>query len=274
MDDFRTPYMQLVEAIMLRGFEEINERTNTKIKMLPIPASLNINLSTGRLPLPGNRKLFPKTAGAEVAWFLKGEKKLEWLQKYCKIWDLFQEEDGTVKGAYGYRWINHFGRDQIKEALKALKTNPTDRRIFISAWDPSEDGLGASGQKNVPCPVGFAINVIRGRLNLAVFLRSSDVFVGLPYDVMGYALLAAALARSLGYQLGFLHVTLAHAHIYEDHFEDALKSLKFNVVDNIEMPYYSIEEIQTNPEAYVEEVWKRSRNKNWPLFNPKPPVIV
>jgi thymidylate synthase len=228
----------------------------------------------------GVRKLFPKTAAAEVAWFLMGSCDVSWLRQYAPIWDKFVEADGfTIAGAYGHRWRVAFGRDQIGSAIEALQRNPSDRRIFISAWDPAVDGLGASGQKNVPCPVGFTLSITNGRLNSTLLLRSSDVFVGLPYDVMGHALLMRAIARSINpdLELGRMHVSLAHPHIYETHWQMARTCVLGGVIvdERPELPAsWSIEEIAANPEGYVTDVAQLAKAVSWPSYSPRPEVVA
>jgi len=275
--EFHVTYRQLVESIVRGGMMEKNERTGEGIRMLGCPASLMVDMQAGRLPVPGNRKAYPVTAAAEIAWMLSGEKSTAWLRQYCKIWDKFVEP-GTdeVVNAYGYMWRHHFGRDQIQFAVDALRENPTDRQVYITAWDPSRDGLGDmdSPKANVACPVGFSVNITRGNLNLAVFIRSSDVFVGLPYDVMGYALLLDAFAVTLDKGPGFLHVTLAHPHVYEIHVEDAFKSLEAGPrVDKPEMPGWSIVQIERDPDGYVAAMKEAADAVRWPEFNPRPEVV-
>jgi thymidylate synthase len=268
------PYGDLVREIMDRGFTETNERTGSRIRMSPFPTGFHVDLRHLRLPLPGNRRVYPKTAAAELAWFLSGEKRLDWLRRHCKIWDLFQEEDGTVESAYGYRWRRHFGRDQIGLAVQALRTNSTDRRVFVSAWDPAADGLGAPS-RNVPCPVGFTLSVVEGHLNSLLVIRSSDVFVGLPYDVMGHALLMDAVARSVGLDgLAFMFVTLGHPHIYEKHWDMAREGLKKTWAEKPSLPGWSVEEIVRDPDGYVERVRELQETVRWPEFSPRPEVIA
>ena len=249
-------YPQIVQHILSKDFTETNVRTGAEIAMLPYPVGFPVDLRSRRLPLPGNRRVWPATAAAEVAWFLSGERDVTWLRDKCPIWDKFTEADGkTVDAAYGYRWRVRFGRDQIQRAIDALIDDPTDRRVYISAWDPSLDGLGETGQRNVPCPVGFTLSIVDNHLNSALMIRSSDVFIGLPYDVMGHALLMDAIAESVAVRgLGWLHVTLAHPHIYSTHYEMAESSLGRIWAEKPEMPGWSVEEIGADPDGYVARV--------------------
>jgi thymidylate synthase len=238
-----------------------NERTGTSIAVLPdVFDSFTLDLSDRRIPVPGNRRVFPRTAAAEQAWFINGQQDVTWLRQYAPIWDKFVEEDGvTVEAAYGYRWRQRFGRDQLVCAEHALKKDPTDRRILVAAWDPSQDGLGVPS-KNVPCPTHFTLSIGERHgakcLNSAMFVRSSDVFVGLPYDVMGHAFLVNALADSLAVEPGLMHFTLAHPHMYETHIADAIESLHSSIVaEGPAVPHdWPVSRIELQSEDYMDAV--------------------
>ncbi len=288
--NFPDLYEELLWKILHRGVVEKNERTGHVVKVLPWgPTSFAIDLGEGILPIPGNRKVFPATAAAELAWMLMGTQDAEFMLKHAKVvWEKFIEpiwHDGSdsrfsigmaqgVKAAYGYRWRKHFKRDQLRLAIDALKANPSDRRIWISAWDPSEDGLGRTGQINVPCPVGFTLSIVEGKLCSAYLLRSSDVFVGLPYDVAGHAMLMQAIAVELGIELGVMHFTLAHPHLYDSHFEFAEESIHHK--RKLMMPLnfdWTIDEVTQEPDGFVEMIRTVAKTVPWQDFCPRPDVI-
>lgn len=258
---FREEYTGLLADLLDSPDREVNQRTGVGVRVVD-PTSITIDLSDGRLPVCGVRKTWPKTAAAEVAWFLLGRKDVGFISKYAPIWDKFVEDDGrTVAGAYGHRWRNHFGRDQIGDAIATLVTDPTNRRVFISAWDPAEDGLGRLS-KNVPCPVGFTLSITAGRLNSTLLIRSSDVFVGLPYDVMGHALLMQAILCSINVQrvgaggdpltLGKAQISIAHPHLYDVHVDMAETAIASTPSDDtIVMPDWGVRRIVTLPDEYV-----------------------
>lgn len=272
-------YNGLLIDIMNDGIVELNKRTNTKIKVLEGGIALKLDLSNNQLPVTGTRKLFPRSAAAEAAWFVEGTQDVGFIKKYAPLWDKFVEADGkTIEAAYGYRWQKHFGRNQLKDAINALKKDPSNRRVYLSAWDPASDGLLMEGQKNVPCPTSFSLNVINDALHCSLFLRSSDVFVGLPYDIMGQSLLLKAIAQELNLKLGSLHVTLAHAHLYECHWAhantciDAYNNCKY-IITEIEMPDHSISDVEKDLDKYVKHVSDLAKAANWIDFNPKPFVV-
>jgi len=186
-------YQELLFKAM-KGNEHVNNRTKVKVRALP-NYLVSFDLED-KVPMPGTRRIFPHVAAVELAWTLSGEKKIEWISKYTKMWDLFAE-DGEIKAAYGYRWRRGFGRDQLFTAIEALKEDPSDRQIVVMAWDNSKDGLGNRHALNVPCPIGFIINIINGKLNMLVMLRSSDIVMGLPYDILNYSFLLDSISATL-----------------------------------------------------------------------------
>jgi len=219
-NDFDVQYAAMLKDILENGFEEKNERTGHVCKSLP-GMTMKYDLSEG-FPLLTLRKIPLKVFIAEQVWFLMGEKNLEWLQDFTKIWDDFAEENNCVEAAYGYRWRKHFGRDQIGGLVKLLEEDPTSRHGVILMWDPADDGLaGGTKKKNVPCPYTFTVQIIGGKLCVHLVIRSNDMMLGNPHDVGGFALLGYFLAQKLNVPVGFLTVSISNAHIYDIHFDNA-----------------------------------------------------
>jgi thymidylate synthase len=280
---FNAFYAMVLLAIMRGGRDEFNERTNTWVRTAYAPLSICFEMGP-TLPLIGGRRTYPKTMAAEIAWYLQGTQDVTWLRNYTKIWDGFVEDDGvTVANSYGYRWRKHFGRDQIALAINALADNNSTRQAVVTAWDPAVDGLGNQA-KNVPCPTHFTLNIKPGPmgtdykvLNSALFIRSSDVTVGLPYDVGGHCLLLEAIRQSIAprldpsLKLGSIHVTLADAHIYQEHLSVA-EHMLLNpeaATPQVHYPLFNVDEIVEDPDAYVKAVVEASDVSGWSGFNPK-----
>lgn len=312
------PFFDAYGAILTWVFEgkvETNERTGARVRVGRGGTSFRVDLSDGMLPTIGFRKTFPKSAAAEVAWYLQGTQDASFIRQHAPLWDKFVEEipydmgralsnslpctpmalkyrkyrtieaNGRqvpvsppffegVKAAYGYRWRSHFGRDQIRLAIEALRKDHSDRRVYVSAWDPAEDGLGEVGQRNVPCPTSFTFSVLNGELHSSLLLRSSDVFVGLPYDVMGHALLMDAMAQELRLRPGVMHVTLAHAHLYECHWQMAVDALHQEpVLPRLQLPGWSVSQIERGPDDYVTRYADEAKQLTWPTYSPQPEVV-
>jgi Thymidylate synthase len=274
---FADTYENLVAALMSEESDyDLNQRTHQAISFLPDGYSFAIDLSDNILPTCGLRRTRPMTAAAEAAWCFSGVPNLTWLQKHTKIWDQFADADGNIMEAYGYRWKSAFGYDQIDTAIRRLIVDPSDRRVWISSWDPREDLL-PNDQKTVPCPVGFTLATYENRLNSSLMIRSSDVFIGLPLDVMRHALVMRAIANSLGKRMGHMRVTLAHPHIYESHWDMALTMLGEEImVPDIRMPGepWTVDHIVNHPDEYVDLVRRVVfESVGWPNYDPKVMVV-
>lgn len=264
---FDEQYIALIRRIMQEGYIEFNNRTNTEIKALP-QRTLVFNV-INHVPVIGARKIFPHVAAAELAWTLQGTQDTTFIKKYSKMWTQFEDEPNIVKTSYGYRWRTEFNRDQLDEAIQALRKDRSNRQVWVTAWNAAEDGLLNIGKyKNMPCIIGFMLNTIGNKLNMSVVIRSSDTIVGLPYDTLMYTLLLCALSKSIGLPTGKIFFILNHAHIYSSHYELADRMIssfnKYTIVKRpidqefvpqaMPIPQHSVEQIVADPDSYVSEI--------------------
>lgn len=148
----------------------------------------------------------------------------------------FAEQWGDLGPVYGVQWRKWpDGRggyiDQIQQAIDTIKTNPNSRRNIVSAWNVAEiDDIAQAGGLP-PCHTLFQLNVRPGRdgekdkLDLHLYQRSADTFLGVPFNIASYALLTSMLAQVTGTEPGeFVH-TLADTHIYLNHLEQVDEQL-------------------------------------------------
>lgn len=219
MTNFDRIYRDAIANIMFHGAESFNERTGLSTRAVP---GLTFELYPEEsFPLLTLRKIPIQLFCSEVVWMVTGTKDLSFIQQFTKIWDDFSEEDNTMCTAYGYRWRHHFGRDQLLELVEHLRNEPSSRQGVVMMWDPANDGLMAPKQKNVPCPFTFTVNIIDRKINMHLIIRSNDMMLGNPHDVAGFALLLTMLGQELETSIGKLTVSISHAHIYENHYEQA-----------------------------------------------------
>jgi thymidylate synthase len=112
--------------------------------------------------------------------------------------------------------------DQVKELVNKLKTNPTDRRIILTAWNPGE----LSEMALPPCHMFAQFYLSNDRkLSCQMYQRSVDSFLGLPFNIASYALLTHMIAHVIGASVGELHMVLGDTHIYKDHVEQVREQL-------------------------------------------------
>lgn len=133
----------------------------------------------------------------------------------------FAEKWGSLGPIYGHQW-RHWpdGKggeiDQLTRAIETIKTNPSSRRIIISAWNAADiDEMAIAGLP--PCHTLFQFYVANGKLSCQLYQRSGDTFLGVPFNIASYALLTCMVAHVTGLKPGeFVH-TLGDAHIYNNH---------------------------------------------------------
>ena len=141
----------------------------------------------------------------------------------AEYWKPKSKYPGDLGRIYGIQWRNWRKPDgttidQIAELVQKLKTNPYDRRLIVTAWNPGE-----LDQMALPaCHMSFQCFVADGKLSLHMIQRSCDMFLGVPFNIASYALLLHMLAQVTGLKAGECVLTLQDAHIYHAHF-DAVK---------------------------------------------------
>lgn len=178
-------------------------------------------------PLVTTKKMFWKGIVHELLWMLSGSSSIEYLQKNnVHIWDAWADEDSYVGPLYGTQWRdwlgydsegNVFGIDQLKNAIDLIRKTPYSRRIIVNAWNVSELKLMALP----PCHMmyQFLVDITKKTLSCCVYMRSADLFLGVPFDIASYALLTNMVAHITGYKPGELIMFLGDAHIYTNHIE-------------------------------------------------------
>lgn len=142
----------------------------------------------------------------------------------------FAEEWGDLGPVYGVQW-RHWNDgqggeiDQIAQSIDTIKNNPDSRRNIVSAWNPAEiDEIVQTGGLP-PCHTMFQFYVRGEKLDLQLYQRSADTFLGVPFNIASYALLLSMVAQVTDKQPGeFVH-TLADAHIYNNHFDQVEEQL-------------------------------------------------
>lgn len=245
-------YHNIVQKILTSGTRRPN-RTGTDA--LTVAGYMFEHDMAIGFPLLTTKKVPFRLIASELEFFIKGITDKQWLQERNNhIWDewaypkkapyghsieakerMLNERDlGPI---YGFQW-RHFGAeydsyqtdystkgyDQLKELVKTLKTNPYDRRMILSAWNPPFlDQMALP-----PCHYAFQLVVIDGALNLLWNQRSVDVMLGLPFNIASYALLLHLLAQESGLKEGKLIGFLADVHIYVNHIEGAHEQLSRN----------------------------------------------
>ena len=212
------PYLDLLRYVLTYGKRKADR---TGVGTLSIfGAQLRFDLTAG-FPLVTTKQMFWRGIVYELLWFLRGDTNIRWLNEHgVHIWDEWADADGNLGPVYGYQWRawpTPDGRhiDQISWVVEEIKRNPDSRRLVVSAWNVAD----LEKMALQPCHVLFQFYVADGRLSCQLYQRSADLFLGVPFNIASYALLALMVAHVTGLQPGeFIHV-LGDAHIYLNHLE-------------------------------------------------------
>ena len=178
-------------------------------------------------PLLTTKKLHLKSIIHELLWFLQGDTNVRYLQENgVSIWDEWADAEGNLGPVYGYQWRKWKapdGRsiDQIAQLIEGIKKNPDSRRHIVSAWNPAD----IDQMKLPPCHALFQFYVADGKLSCQLYQRSADLFLGVPFNIASYALLALMVAQVCNLQPGELVHTLGDAHLYLNHLDQAREQL-------------------------------------------------
>lgn len=179
---------------------------------------------------------FPKYSDA---WMEEKKKFIEKI-KELPADDPFVVEWWDLWPVYGHQWRNfngghthafqtgntdekNRGVDQLKNAIEMIQKNPTDRRIIVSAWNPTQK----DDMLLPPCHAFFQFHVdtTNNVLNLQLYQRSADIFLGVPFNIASYSALLMMVAKITGLTPGTFVHTLWDAHIYDNHRDQVNEQL-------------------------------------------------
>ncbi|MCK9414005.1 MAG: thymidylate synthase [Prolixibacteraceae bacterium] len=233
-------YLDLLTHLLETGNER-SDRTGTGT-ISWFGYQMRFNLAEG-FPVVTTKKLHLKSIIHELLWFLNGDTNVKYLQENgVKIWNEWAGDDGELGPVYGHQWRSWStsdGReiDQISQLIERIKTNPSSRRLIVSAWNVGD----IDKMKLPPCHLLFQFYVNGGKLSCQLYQRSADVFLGVPFNIASYALLTLMVAQVTGLQPGdFVH-TFGDAHIYNNHLDQVRLQLSREP--------YPLPQMKINPEV-------------------------
>ncbi len=178
------------------------------------------------LPNPRNRWVVSRTPVinpaavlSEVVWILAGRDDSAFVNFWNSKLPEFAGKGDTYYGAYGFRMRQGFGVDQLHNAAEALISNPHSRQVCISIWDPRLDLPLINGNpraEDIPCNVMSLLKVRNGRLEWTQIMRSNDMWLGLPFNIVQFTMLQEIMASWIGVKVGYYYHFTDSLHIYPD----------------------------------------------------------
>ena len=239
-------YINLIDDILNENSDFIGRNGNTKAIF---GSAMHFSLEENSVPFLTSKKLAWKTCLKELLWFISGNTSNKTLKEQnVHIWDangsrefldsrnLINREVDDLGPIYGFQW-RHFnaeydnantnydkkGIDQLQEIIDNLKNENTrySRRLILTAWNPCQ----LNEMALPPCHILCQFNVINNKLSCALYQRSGDVGLGVPFNIASYSLLTHLMAHHCNLDVGDFIYYLGNSHIYEEHVESLKEQL-------------------------------------------------
>ena len=230
-------YLDLLQDVLNNGVEH-NDRTGVGTLSV-FGRQVRYKLDQKAFPILTTKRVAFRWIAEELFWFLSGSTNEKGLrEKGIKIWRewataeqvaKFGRKEGDLGPVYGYLWRSFGGDyptmngvDQIKRLIDMIQNNPNSRRLLVTGWDPAQcDNVALP-----PCHTVFQFKVESEKiLHCQLYMRSADLFLGIPFNISSYCLLTMLIAHVCDLEPGeFVH-TFGDAHIYKNHVEQVKTQL-------------------------------------------------
>lgn len=177
------------------------------------------------------RKIGFRFLAAEAAFILSGSNRLTEIVPYARNIVGMSDDGEFLAGAYGPRFI-----DELPYVVSVLAQDAATRQAVSMVWRPRP-----RQSKDIPCTLTLQW-LIRSdetgapTLHCIANMRSSDAWMGIPYDVHVFSMCSAYLALLLRdrlgpLKLGTLYLTAASQHLYRLDRENAKSCVWSNYTD-------------------------------------------
>ena len=214
--DFPSAYGDML--FRFKVFGEKQDTRNGPALVFPSPVLLTIYQPTQRVISDPNRNANPFFHVMETVWMLAGRMNPQWLYRFNKRMAEFADrgplDSPVIWGAYGYRWLTHWG-DQVSKVIDILKKDPNSRQAVLTMWDPHLD-LGTN-HKDRPCNTHIYFRKEGPSLTMTVCNRSNDFVWGMMgANAVHLTYLHETIATSVGMSVGTYRVFTNNLHFYTE----------------------------------------------------------
>jgi len=178
------------------------------------------------------RRLSYKFMAAEAYWILSGDNRVETIAPFNKAIANFSDDGKVFFGAYGPKITN-----QLEYIIDVLSKDELSRQAVINIWRENPPKT-----KDVPCTLNLIFNIRDNRLHLTANMRSSDIWLGVPYDVFNFSMVAAYVVARLNSKMtnrktihpGVLTMNAVSRHLYETNEKDAWEIINMYLSDGFQ----------------------------------------
>lgn len=198
---------------IMRSCGEEEMTRNGPVKSIPGPVLLEVHIPDERIITYPPRNANPFFHCLEFVWMMAGEQQVKWIEQFNSRMRQFAEDTGEINGAYGYRWLEHWG-NQLTAVIDKLTKDPTTRQAVLTMWDPHWD-LYPAKKMDRPCNTHIYFRVHKGMLNMTVCNRSNDMMWGMfGANIVHMTMLHEFVALATGLKLGVYRVFTNNLHVY------------------------------------------------------------
>ncbi len=182
----------------------------------------------------------------ESLWMLSGENDVERPKYFASQMAQYSDDGVTFHGAYGNRWVKHFGYDQIRDyIIPALRANNEDRRVVLGMWDPRIDIPKAQANgKDVPCNTMATFDAAQGdgRLHFSCFNRSNDsVWGATGANAVHFPIMQEYVASACDLGVGIYEQISTNMHVYLELNDVSKRMLKSHNDEPMrDLPYFGM----------------------------------
>ena len=135
----------------------------------------------------------------ELAWYFTGREDVEFISKFSSFWEHISDDGVTNRSAYDAIVFNRYGFDQVAQVIDTLKRDPYSRRAVIHFNVPNTERFET---KDEIFTIALVFELREGKLDCTGIMRSNDVWLGTPYDVVFFTELQKHIANKLGVAYG------------------------------------------------------------------------
>jgi thymidylate synthase len=216
-------YVDLVQYVLNNGEEAAPRGMKTREIE---DAVIHIDDVYHTLPLKIGRGTVPGIGAVEACQLLSGTSFPKTVIAVGPQFKNYTEDNGVFHGAYGLRT-----NGQYDAVIDKLKNDSDSRQAVVTIWNPEYDNQPS--KRDYPCTVLHQFRIRNNKLNMSVYMRSNDVWLGAAYDFFQFTQVQIALASVLGIEPGKYAHHVGSLHIYEQHYEAAEKLTKTNELVDI-----------------------------------------
>lgn len=205
-------WLLLLDHVLERGFV-VTPRDQKTLEVLNMVTQFPMRkpIVTIKARELGYRFMF-----AEAMWILTGDNTVATIKPYSKYISQFSDDGKTFFGAYGPKV-----KEQLAYVMGNLMRDEYSRQAVINIWRESPPY-----SKDIPCTLSVQWLIREDLLHCLVTMRSSDIWLGWPYDNFNFTMVSAYLFLLLSdfypkLKLGDIIFTLGSAHIYDRNWVSA-----------------------------------------------------